>query len=94
MRAIVILPSYNEAENVLLLSTDILSRDDSLDVVVIDDNSPDGTSDLVSGAMADEPRLHLVKRSGKLGLGSAYQKGFEAGTKRVVGVNTPDVANS
>jgi len=77
MRAIVILPSYNEAENVLLLSSDVLSRDDALEVVVVDDNSPDGTADLVSGAMADEPRLHLIKRAGKLGLGSAYQAGFE-----------------
>lgn len=77
MRAIVILPSYNEAENVLLLSADVLSRDGVLDVVVVDDNSPDGTSDLVSGAMADEPRLHLVKRPAKLGLGSAYQAGFK-----------------
>jgi dolichol-phosphate mannosyltransferase len=77
MRAIVILPSYNEAENVLLLSADVLSQDDGLDVVVVDDNSPDGTADLVSGAMDDEPRLHLVKRAGKLGLGSAYQAGFE-----------------
>ncbi len=79
MRAIVILPSYNEAENVLLLSADVLSRDRALDVVVVDDNSPDGTADLVSGAMEDEPRLHLVKRSGKLGLGSAYQAGFTFG---------------
>jgi len=79
MRALVILPSYNEAENVLLLSADILSRDPALDVVVVDDNSPDGTADLVTSAMADEPRLHLVKRSGKLGLGSAYQAGFQYG---------------
>ncbi len=77
MRAIVILPSYNEAENVLRLSADVLSRDGALDVVVVDDNSPDGTADLVSEAMHGEPRLHLVKRAGKLGLGSAYQAGFE-----------------
>jgi dolichol-phosphate mannosyltransferase len=79
MRALAILPSYNEAENVLPLSADILSRDENLEVVVVDDNSPDGTGNLVADAMRDEPRLHLVKRPGKLGLGSAYQAGFEYG---------------
>ena len=79
MRALVILPSYNEAENVLPLCADILSRVDTLEIVVVDDNSPDGTADLVANAMLDEPRLHLVKRPGKLGLGSAYQAGFEYG---------------
>ncbi len=82
MRAIVILPSYNESENVLLLSADVLSQDRVLDVVVVDDNSPDGTAALVRGAMADEPRLHLVERPGKLGLGSAYQAGFEYALER------------
>jgi dolichol-phosphate mannosyltransferase len=79
MRALVILPSYNEAENVLELSHDILSRDPSLEVLVVDDASPDGTAELVRGAKPDEPRLHLVERSGKLGLGSAYQAGFRYG---------------
>jgi dolichol-phosphate mannosyltransferase len=79
MRSLVILPSYNEAENVLPLSADILSRDKDLEVVVVDDNSPDGTGELVADAMRDEPRLHLVKRAGKLGLGSAYQAGFKYG---------------
>ena len=79
MRALAILPSYNEAENVLPLCADILSRVDNLEVLVVDDNSPDGTADLVANAMPDEPRLHLVKRSGKLGLGSAYRAGFEYG---------------
>jgi dolichol-phosphate mannosyltransferase len=76
MRAIVILPSYDEAENVLPLSADILSRDPSIEVLVVDDNSPDGTGDLVERARQDEPRLHLLRRAGKLGLGSAYLAGF------------------
>jgi dolichol-phosphate mannosyltransferase len=76
MRAVVILPSYNEAENVLPLSADVLSRDASLEVLVVDDNSPDGTGDLVDKAREDEPRLHLLRRPGKLGLGSAYLAGF------------------
>jgi len=77
MRAVVILPSYNEAENVLSLSADILAQDPALEVVVVDDNSPDGTGDLVADAMVRENRLHLVRRPGKLGLGSAYQAGFQ-----------------
>ncbi len=82
MRALVILPSYNEAENVLALSNDILERDPCLDVLVIDDNSPDGTAALVKDAMRDEPRLHLVERPNKQGLGSAYQAGFVYGLER------------
>ena len=76
MRAIVILPSYDEAENVLPLSADVLSRDPRLEVLVVDDNSPDGTGDLVAEAQRDEPRLHLLRRPAKLGLGSAYLAGF------------------
>jgi dolichol-phosphate mannosyltransferase len=76
MRAVVILPAYDEAENVLPLSADILSRDPRLEVLVVDDNSPDGTGDLVAGAQRDEPRLHLLRRPGKLGLGTAYLDGF------------------
>jgi dolichol-phosphate mannosyltransferase len=76
MRAIVILPSYNEALNVLPLSADVLSRDASLEVLVVDDSSPDGTGELVEEAARSEPRLHLLRRPGKLGLGSAYLAGF------------------
>ena len=76
MHALVILPSYNEAENVLPLSADVLGRDERLEVLVVDDNSPDGTADRVEQAQADEPRLHLLKRPGKLGLGTAYLAGF------------------
>ena len=57
MRAMVILPTYDEAENVLPLSADVLSRDPRIEVVVVDDNSPDGTGDLVEKARVDEPRL-------------------------------------
>lgn len=76
MRSLVILPSYNEAQNVLPLVRDILERDASLEILVVDDNSPDGTADLVEDALAREPRLHLHKRPAKLGLGSAYLAGF------------------
>ncbi len=79
MRSLVILPSYNEAENVLPLTADILSRDESLDVLVVDDNSPDGTAELVEEARKEQPRIALLRRPGKLGLGSAYLAGFRYG---------------
>ncbi len=79
---IVILPTYNEAENVLPLTEEILAKDPSLEVLVVDDNSPDGTGDLVEGAQREEQRLHLLRRAGKLGLGSAYLAGFRFGLER------------
>ena len=79
MRTLVILPTYDEAENVLPLSRDILAVDPALEILVVDDNSPDGTGDLVETAGRDEPRLQLLRRPGKLGLGSAYLAGFRFG---------------
>jgi dolichol-phosphate mannosyltransferase len=79
MRALVVLPTYNEAENVLPLSADVLAQDAQLDVLVVDDNSPDGTGNLVEAAQRHEPRLHLRRRPGKLGLGTAYLEGFRYG---------------
>ena len=80
--ALVILPTYDEAENVLPLSQEILAADPDLEILVVDDASPDGTGDLVEQAGKDEPRLHLLRRSGKLGLGSAYLAGFRYGLDR------------
>ncbi len=81
-RGLVITPTYNESENLGRLIPSILQQDDRLDVLVIDDASPDGT-----GAMADEmaagnPRVHVVHRHGKLGLGTAYLAGFQWGLER------------
>ncbi|MHC4377118.1 MAG: glycosyltransferase, partial [Planctomycetota bacterium] len=59
MRSLVVLPTYNEAENVLLLSRAVLEQDPALEVLVVDDGSPDGTADLVRGEQASESRLHL-----------------------------------
>jgi dolichol-phosphate mannosyltransferase len=76
MRALVVLPTYNEAENVVPLAADVLAQDERLDVLVVDDNSPDGTGDLVAAAGREQPRLSLLRRAGKLGLGTAYLAGF------------------
>ncbi|MEO0650779.1 MAG: polyprenol monophosphomannose synthase [Planctomycetota bacterium] len=79
MRSLVVLPTYNEAENVLLLSREVLAQAEEIEVLVVDDASPDGTGALVLQEMEREPRLHLLEREGKLGLGTAYLAGFKAG---------------
>jgi glycosyltransferase involved in cell wall biosynthesis len=84
-RTLVILPTYNEAENVLPLSRAVLAVDDRLDALVVDDASPDGTGDLVEAERSREPRLSLLRRPGKLGLGTAYLAGFRFGLDRGYG---------
>ena len=81
-RILVILPAYNEAENVIELSELVLAQDARIHVLVVDDNSPDGTGDLVDGARQSEARLHLLRRPGKLGLGTAYLSGFRFGLEQ------------
>lgn len=78
-RALVVIPTYNEAENILPLARDVLAQSPRLDVLVVDDASPDGTGRLVAEAGASEPRLRLLARAGKLGLGTAYLAGFRYG---------------
>jgi len=76
LKCIVVIPTYNEADNVPTLLSDILSLGPEYEVVVVDDNSPDGTGRLVAKMAEDEPRIHLFERPGKLGFGSAYVLGF------------------
>jgi dolichol-phosphate mannosyltransferase len=73
---LVIVPTYNEVENIDALIGRLMALPYGLDVLVVDDHSPDGTADIVRGWMAREPRVHLLERAGKLGLGSAYREGF------------------
>jgi dolichol-phosphate mannosyltransferase len=80
--ALVIVPTYNERENIPRLLPEILSRDPRLEVLVVDDNSPDGTGDIVASMASTEPRIHLLGRAGKLGLGTAYLDGFRWGLDR------------
>jgi dolichol-phosphate mannosyltransferase len=80
--ALVIVPTYNERENIPRLLPSILSQDSRLEVLVVDDNSPDGTGALVDALAAEEPRLHCLHRAGKLGLGTAYLDGFRWGLER------------
>lgn len=77
MKALVIIPTYNERENIEHIITAVLPQHPSIEVLVVDDNSPDGTGSVVRTMMAQEPRVHLLERSGKLGLGTAYCEGFQ-----------------
>jgi len=79
MRSLVILPTFNEAENVVPLIRAVLEQDPSIEVLVVDDASPDGTAERVVEAQAGSRRIHLLRRPGKLGLGSAYLAGFRHG---------------
>jgi dolichol-phosphate mannosyltransferase len=78
-RSLVVLPTYDEAANILPLSEEVLAVAPNLEVLVVDDNSPDGTGDLVSERSKSDPRLHLLRREAKLGLGTAYLAGFRYG---------------
>lgn len=76
-RAVVIVPTYNERENITRIIPLILKQDERLDVLVVDDNSPDGTGQLVDAMAAADPRIHILHRAQKAGLGKAYLAGFE-----------------
>lgn len=72
----VVVPTYNERDNIERLVADILTQDEGIEVLVVDDDSPDGTGEIVDRMAAGNPRLHALHRPGKLGLGSAYCDGF------------------
>jgi dolichol-phosphate mannosyltransferase len=75
---LVIIPTYNELENVQLMINAIMQLPGEFEILIIDDHSPDGTSEVVKNCQKDFPdRLHLIQREGKLGLGTAYITGFE-----------------
>ena len=76
---VVIIPTYNEIENIRAIIRAVTSLEKPLDVLIIDDGSPDGTADAVKELMQTElqGRLHLIERKGKLGLGTAYICGFK-----------------
>ena len=77
-RKIVIIPTYNEKENIEAITRKVFSLPGDFQILVIDDGSPDGTADIVKGLQAEFPeRLHLLERSGKQGLGTAYLTGFK-----------------
>jgi dolichol-phosphate mannosyltransferase len=81
-RALVVIPTYNEAPNVLNIVPQVLAQDPRLEVLVVDDNSPDGTGRMADELAAANPRIHVLHRAGKLGLGTAYIQGFRWALER------------
>ncbi len=76
MKSIVVIPTYNERENILLILDAIHRVVPEMHILVVDDASPDGTAQLVKDRMTTDPRIHILERAGKNGLGTAYCEGF------------------
>lgn len=77
MKALIVIPTYNERHNIGRIIPEILKQDPRIDVLVVDDSSPDGTGAVVTQMMEKESRIHLIEREGKQGLGTAYLAGFQ-----------------
>jgi dolichol-phosphate mannosyltransferase len=75
-RALVIVPTYNERENLPIIVPIVLEQDPRIEVLVIDDGSPDGTGELADALADADQRVHVIHRAGKQGLGTAYRMGF------------------
>ncbi|MBL7136654.1 MAG: polyprenol monophosphomannose synthase [Candidatus Marinimicrobia bacterium] len=82
VNSLVIIPTYNERKNVATVIKKLNSLNTDVDILVVDDNSPDGTAEIVKGLQKECKNLTLLKRSGKLGLGTAYIKGFDWALER------------
>ncbi len=76
-KSLVIIPTYNELENLPKLIPEVLSQDESINILIVDDGSPDGTGMFVEEEMKKNKRIHLLKREKKMGLGTAYIAGFK-----------------
>ncbi len=76
-KSLVIIPTYNEKENVASVSEKALQVDSDLEILFIDDNSPDGTGKILDDLSQKEPRIHVIHRSCRMGLGTAYVEGFK-----------------
>ncbi|HNM26874.1 MAG TPA: glycosyltransferase, partial [Saprospiraceae bacterium] len=83
MPALVIIPTYNERENIEAIIGAVFALAEPFHILIVDDGSPDGTADIVKNLQQRWPeRLHLLERKGKLGLGTAYIAGFRWGMER------------
>ena len=76
LKPIVVIPTYNERDNLARLTREILALDPAIQLLVVDDNSPDGTGELAEQLASETGRVSVLHRAGKLGLGSAYREGF------------------
>ena len=77
MKTLVIIPTYDEIQNIEKIIRQILAIREDLHILVVDDNSPDGTGDIVERMKSEFSGIHLIRRSGKMGLGTAYVAGFK-----------------
>ena len=83
MRRVVIIPTYNERENIARMIDVVMALEGAFDLLIVDDGSPDGTADIVREKQKTyAERLHMIERSGKLGLGTAYIAGFKFALER------------
>lgn len=80
-KALVIIPTFNEFDNVHKIIPDVLSQNECVDVLIVDDNSPDGTGNYVEELTKTNPRVKIIRRAGKMGLGTAYIEGFKYAIK-------------
>lgn len=81
-KSLVIIPTYNEKENVRSIIDAVLCENDTFEVLIVDDNSPDGTAEIVENIIRSNSKVHILKRAGKLGLGTAYIAGFKFALER------------
>jgi len=81
-RGLVVIPTYNEIANLALVVEQVLVQDSRLEILVVDDHSPDGTGQLAEALAQKEPRVHVLHRETKLGLGTAYITGFKWALER------------
>lgn len=80
-RSLVVIPTYNEADNIPTLIPAVLSQAPDVEVLIVDDSSPDGTAAVTRKMMESDPRIHMLERKAKMGLGSAYVEGFKFAIK-------------
>lgn len=81
-RSLVVIPTFNERDNISRMIDAVLAKDASLDILVVDDGSPDETGGMVAAIASVNDRVHVIRRSGKLGLGTAYIAGFKWALER------------
>ena len=77
MKVVVVIPTYNEKENVANMAKAVLAQSSEIELLFVDDNSPDGTGDIIEDLRKSEPRIHCLHRTQKEGLGRAYVAGFK-----------------
>jgi len=75
-KALIIIPTYNELDNLQKLLPDLKENHPNLDILIVDDNSPDGTAKYVKAVQENDPHIYIIERRGKMGLGTAYVEGF------------------